>query len=57
MKPRSYGPFPYSPIIERPRIQWPKGAHVALWVIPNIEYFSLLERPAATAQAARFRTW
>jgi peptidoglycan/xylan/chitin deacetylase (PgdA/CDA1 family) len=45
MKPRAYGPFPYSPIIERPRIQWPKGAHVALWVIPNIEYFSLLERP------------
>ena len=45
MKPRQYGPFPYSPIIERPRIQWPNGAHVALWVIPNIEYFSLLERP------------
>ncbi len=45
MRPRSYGPFPYSPIIERPRIRWPNGAHVALWVIPNIEYFSLLERP------------
>ena len=45
MKPRSYGPFPYSPIDERPRIQWPNGARVALWVIPNIEYFSLLERP------------
>jgi len=45
MKPRSYGPFPYSPIVERPRIQWPKGARVALWVVPNIEYFSLLERP------------
>jgi peptidoglycan/xylan/chitin deacetylase (PgdA/CDA1 family) len=45
MKPSSYGPFPYSPIIERSRIQWPKGAHVALWIIPNIEYFSLLERP------------
>lgn len=45
MKPRAYGPFPYSPVIERPRLQWPNGAHVALWVIPNIEYFSLLERP------------
>jgi allantoinase len=45
MKPRSYGPFPYSPIIERPRLEWPKGAHVALWIIPNIEYFSLEERP------------
>ena len=45
MKPRSYGPFPYSPIIGRPRLEWPNGAHVALWIIPNIEYFSLEERP------------
>jgi peptidoglycan/xylan/chitin deacetylase (PgdA/CDA1 family) len=45
MKPRSYGPFPYSPIVERPRLEWPNGAHVALWIIPNIEYFSLEERP------------
>jgi peptidoglycan/xylan/chitin deacetylase (PgdA/CDA1 family) len=45
MKPQSYGPFPYSPIINRPRLEWPNGAHVALWVIPNIEYFSLEERP------------
>ena len=45
MKPRAYGPFPYSPIIRRPRLTWPNGAHVALWVIPNIEYFSLEERP------------
>jgi allantoinase len=45
MKPRSYGPFPYSPIIDRPRLEWPGGAHVALWIIPNIEYFSLEERP------------
>ena len=26
MKPRSYGPFPYSPIIDRPRLEWPDGA-------------------------------
>jgi peptidoglycan/xylan/chitin deacetylase (PgdA/CDA1 family) len=45
MKPRSYGPFPYSPIIHRARLEWPKQAHVALWIIPNIEYFSLQERP------------
>jgi allantoinase len=44
MKPRSYGPFPYSPIVSRPRLEWPNGAHVALWIIPNIEYFSLQER-------------
>ena len=45
MKPRSYGPFPYSPIIDRPRLEWPNGAHVALWIIPNIEYFSMQEKP------------
>lgn len=45
MKPQSYGPFAFSPIIDRPRLEWPNGAHVALWIIPNIEYFSLEERP------------
>jgi allantoinase len=45
MKPSSYGPFAYSPIISRPKLEWPNGAHVALWIIPNIEYFSLQERP------------
>ena len=45
MKPGSYGPFPYSPIIDRPKLEWPNGAHVALWIIPNIEYFSMQERP------------
>jgi allantoinase len=44
MKPTPYGPFPYSPIIHRPRLTWPNGAHVALWVIPNIEFFSLQEK-------------
>jgi allantoinase len=44
MKPAPYGPFPYSPIIHRPRLSWPNGAQVALWVIPNIEFFSLQEK-------------
>jgi peptidoglycan/xylan/chitin deacetylase (PgdA/CDA1 family) len=47
VKPRPYGPFPYSPIIRRPRLEWPNGARVALWVIPNIEFFSLMERVPA----------
>src|SRR5438105_4235049 len=47
MKPAPYGPFPYSPIIRRPRLDWPDGAHVALWVIPNIEFFSLQEKVPA----------
>jgi allantoinase len=49
MKPSGYGPFPYSPIIDRPQLCWPNGAHVALWVIPNVEFFALNEViPAGT---------
>jgi allantoinase len=44
VEPRRYGPFPYTPITRRPKIQWPNGARVALWVIPNIEFFPLNER-------------
>jgi allantoinase len=44
MKPSRYGPFPYSPIINRSALHWPDGAHVALWVIPNIEFFALDEK-------------
>ena len=47
MKPAAYGPFPYSPINQRPRLEWPQAAHVALWVIPNIEFFSLMEKVLA----------
>lgn len=43
MQPRSYGPFAYSPIIDREPLRWPGNARVALWVIPNIEFFSLDE--------------
>ena len=47
MKPAPYGPFPYSPIIRRPPLTWPDGAHVAFWVVPNIEFFSLEEKVPA----------
>ena len=47
MKPRAYGPFPYSPIINRPRLVWPGGAQLALWVVPNIEFFALDEKVPA----------
>src|SRR5258705_8754437 len=53
MKPRDYGPFDYSPIISRPRLTWPNGERVALWVIPNIEYFSLQERPGGYRPAGQ----
>jgi peptidoglycan/xylan/chitin deacetylase (PgdA/CDA1 family) len=41
MEPRDYGPFPYVPITQRPRLTWPDGAHLAFWIIPNIEFFPL----------------
>ena len=31
--------YDYSPIIRRPKIEWPNHGHIALWVAPNIEYF------------------
>jgi peptidoglycan/xylan/chitin deacetylase (PgdA/CDA1 family) len=37
--------FSYSPIVERPRIVWPDGARVALWVVPNIEHYEYLPGP------------
>jgi peptidoglycan/xylan/chitin deacetylase (PgdA/CDA1 family) len=49
MQPSSYGPFAYSPIIHRPKLTWPKAARLALWVIPNIEYFSLNEKVPVAA--------
>lgn len=46
MKPRNYGPYPYEPIIDRPKMTWPGGARIAFWVVPNIEFFALDERMA-----------
>ena len=41
MQPASYGPFPYVPINRRKPWKWPNGARLALWVIPNLEFFHL----------------
>jgi peptidoglycan/xylan/chitin deacetylase (PgdA/CDA1 family) len=41
MTPSRYGPFPYWPITRRPRLEWPHGARLAVWVNPNIEFFRL----------------
>jgi hypothetical protein len=46
MEPSDYGPFAYSPINRRPPLRGPNGARLALWVVPNIEFFSL-RRPLA----------
>ena len=39
MSPERYGPFPYSPIIDRPSLSWPNGKKLAVWIIPNIEFY------------------
>ena len=31
--------FSYSPVVERPKLSWPNGARVAVWVCPNIEHY------------------
>lgn len=35
----------YSPIVARPVLRWPGGKRVALWVVPNIEFYELLPPP------------
>jgi allantoinase len=49
--PTEHGRFEYSAIIDRPPLRWPKGARVAVWVIPNIEHF-LFDRPATRLESA-----
>src|SRR5512134_200010 len=41
MEPSTYGPYRYLPITERRKFDWPGGNRLALWVIPNIEFFHL----------------
>jgi len=43
--PTEHNRFAYSAIVDRPRLEWPNGARVAVWVIPNIEHF-LFDRPS-----------
>jgi peptidoglycan/xylan/chitin deacetylase (PgdA/CDA1 family) len=38
-------PIPYSPIVTRPKLRWPNGARIALWLVPNIEHYEYLPRP------------
>ena len=42
------GLYAYSPYPGRPRITWPGGARIAVWVAPNIEFYEL--DPPANAQ-------
>lgn len=56
--------YSYQPIVDRPCFQWPGGVAVALWVIPNIEYYPfggagpvLNERAAAASPDVLNSTW
>ncbi|MBC9034689.1 polysaccharide deacetylase family protein [Sphingomonas sp. JC676] len=40
-------PYPYSPIVDRPKISWPNGARVAFYVGLNIEHFEF-GKPSTT---------
>ena len=34
--------FPFVPYENRPKLEWPGGARVALWVLPNIEHYEYM---------------
>ena len=38
--------YSYSPIVERPKLELPGGARVAVWVVPNIEHYEYLPAEA-----------
>ncbi len=58
MQPSRTGPFPYVPINRRPKLSWPGGARLAVWVIPNIEIFPLNEPvPTGTGMAPDLINW
>jgi allantoinase len=42
--PEVRGPTPYRPVTEVPRFEWPGGGRLAVWIIPNIEWYGL-DRP------------
>jgi peptidoglycan/xylan/chitin deacetylase (PgdA/CDA1 family) len=65
MKPSRNGPFPYVPIKGRAPLEWPGGAKLALWIVPNIEFFPLdeampgpsNERPTGNERLPMVREW
>jgi allantoinase len=38
--------FSYSPIVQRPMLEWPDGNAIAVYVAPNIEVYELLPPPS-----------
>lgn len=48
---REHNRFPYSPLCERPVLRLPEEARIAVWVIPNVEYFAF-DLPATSVNPA-----
>ena len=42
---RNPGYIRYLPLKDRPVIEWPGGAHLALWFAPNLEFYEFLPDP------------
>jgi allantoinase len=42
--PPEHDRFAYSAIVDRPKLRWPNGARIAVWVVPNLEHY-LFDRP------------
>ncbi len=58
MEPQRSGPFPYVPINRRPKLEWPNGAQLAIWVVPNFEVFALNEKmPGGEDQVPNVPGW
>ena len=36
----------YAPVISRPPIRWPEGRRLAVWIVPNIEFYEYTPPPA-----------
>ena len=36
--------FNYSPIVDRPKLSWPNGERLAVWVLPNVEHYEYLPK-------------
>ena len=45
--PDPHALYPYRAIVDAPKIEWPNGARVAVWVIPNVEHFHIEVGPGA----------
>ena len=35
----------YAPVVGRPPISWPNGKKLAVWIVPNIEFYEYTPPP------------